>query len=183
MPDLFNRMFGLSQGTLGLPVAFVYALAALGAFTGGYLPTYLMKRGMSLNRARKGSMLVYALIITMVPAVLLMESAWPAALLLGIALFAHQGFSTNVFAFTTDVFPARVVGTAIGIAAFAGNMTGMGMIEFAGWSLDSGYGYAPMLFVCAGSYLVGLLLLHLLVPRIEASERDDGEEAEPVLGH
>jgi ACS family hexuronate transporter-like MFS transporter len=183
MPDLFNRMFGLSQGTLGLPVALVYTLAALGALTGGYLPTYLMNRGVPLNRARKGTMLLYALIITMVPLVLLMSNPWAAAVLLGIALFAHQGFSTNVFAFTTDVFPARVVGTAIGIAAFAGNLSGMGMIEFAGWSLDTGRGYGPMLFVCAGSYLAALAVLHLLVPRIQAHERDEDEAAAPAFGH
>jgi ACS family hexuronate transporter-like MFS transporter len=182
MPDLFNRMFNLSQGTLGLPVALVYAMAAVGAFAGGYLPTLLMRRGVSLNRARKGSMLLYALIITMVPLVLLMDNPWYAALLLGMALFAHQGFSTNVFAFTTDIFPARVVGTAIGIAAFAGNLSGMGMIEFAGWSLDTGRGYAPMLFVCAGSYLAALAVIQILVPRIV--EVEDGKEpGEPVLAH
>lgn len=182
MPDLFNRMFGLSQGTLGLPVAFVYALAALGALTGGYLPSLLIQRGVSVNRARKGSMLGYALIITIVPLVLVMDSPWTAALILGIALFAHQGFSTNVFAFTADIFPARIVGTAIGIAAFAGNLAGMGMIEFAGWSLDNGKGYAPMLWVSAFSYLAALLVLHLLVPRIEASDRKEGDSA-PLLAH
>jgi nitrate/nitrite transporter NarK len=112
-------------------------MAAVGALTGGFLPTLLMRRGVSLNGARKGSMLLYACIITCVPLVLLVDSPWHAAMLLGLGLFAHQGFSTNVFAFTTDVFPARMVGTAIGIAAFAGNLSGMGMIEFAGWSLDT----------------------------------------------
>jgi ACS family hexuronate transporter-like MFS transporter len=154
----------------------------MGALTGGYLPSLLIQRGVSVNRARKGSMLGYALIITIVPLVLVMDSPWTAALILGIALFAHQGFSTNVFAFTADVFPARIVGTAIGIAAFAGNLAGMGMIEFAGWSLDTGRGYAPMLWVSAFSYLAALLVLHLLVPRIEVSDRKDDDSA-PVLAH
>jgi ACS family hexuronate transporter-like MFS transporter len=38
MPDMFHRTFGLSQGTLGLPVAFVYFMAALGGLSGG-VPT------------------------------------------------------------------------------------------------------------------------------------------------
>ena len=166
MPDLFHRVFGLSQGTLGLPVAFVYGLAALGAITGGYLPLRLMIRGVSLNVARKSTMLLYALLILPVPLVLYAGDAWSAALLLGIALFAHQGFSVNVFGLTTDLFPARIVGSAIGIAAFAGNLSGMAMIEFAGWSLQTGHGYAPMLYICAGSYLVALLAVHLVMPRI-----------------
>ena len=181
IPDLFHRLFGLSQGTLGLPVALVYALAAVGALSGGYLPSRMLARGASPDRARKGSMLVYALLILPVPLALVVSSPWTAALLLGIALFAHQGFSTNVFGFTTDVFPSRVIGTAIGIGAFAGNMSGMAMIEFAGWSLDTGRGYAPMLFLCAGAYLAALLCIHLLVPRIEPIADDAGGQV--FAGH
>jgi ACS family hexuronate transporter-like MFS transporter len=170
MPDLFHRMFALSQGELGLPIAFIYLLAALGSLSGGLLPTWLMARGIGMNRARKGSMLLYALLILPVPLVLFTGDAWVAASLLGLGLFAHQGFSTNVFAMTADIFPSRMIGTAIGIGAFAGNLSGMAMIEGAGFSLDAGYGYAPMLVVCGGSYLIGLALVHLLVPRLVLAE-------------
>ncbi len=166
MPDLFHRLFGLSQGTLGLPIAVIYLAAALGSFSGGLLPTWLMARGASLNRARKSSMLVYALLILPVPLVAVADDAWTAAALLSLGLFAHQGFSTNVFGMTADIFPSRLVGTAIGIGAFAGNLTGMAMIEGAGWSLDAGLGYTPLLLVCGGSYLIALLLVHLFVPRL-----------------
>ncbi len=170
MPDLFHRMFGLSQGTLGLPIAFIYTMAALGSLSGGILPTWLLSRGVSLDRARKGSMLVYALLILPVPLVILTGNAWAAAALLGLGLFAHQGFSTNVFGMTADIFPSRMIGTAIGIGAFAGNLSGMAMIEGAGFSLDNGYGYAPLLLICGASYLVALLLIHLLVPRLTLAE-------------
>jgi len=170
MPDLFHRMFGMSQGSLGLPIATIYFLAALGSLSGGILPTYLLRRGVDVNRARKGSMLLYALLILPVPLVLLTGDPWVAAGLLGLGLFAHQGFSTNVFAMTADIFPSRMIGTAIGIGAFAGNLSGMGMIELAGWSLDNGHGYTPMLLICGGSYLVALLLIHLLVPKLVVAE-------------
>jgi ACS family hexuronate transporter-like MFS transporter len=170
MPDLFHRMFGMSQGTLGVPIAVIYFLAALGALSGGILPTWLLRRGVGVNRARKGSMLLYALLILPVPLVLLTGNPWVAAGLLGLGLFAHQGFSTNVFAMTADIFPARMIGTAIGIGAFAGNLSGMGMIELAGWSLDNGHGYTPLLLICGGSYLVALLLIHLLVPKLVVAE-------------
>jgi len=181
MPDLFHRVFGLSQGELGVPIAWVYTLAALGSLSGGILPTWLLSRGVEMNRARKGSMLLYALLILPVALVLHVDDAWAAAALLGLGLFAHQGFSTNVFGMTADIFPARMIGTAIGIGAFAGNLSGMAMIEAAGFSLERGYGYAPLLYVCAGSYLVGLLLIQLLVPKLELAEPD---AARPVFaGH
>jgi ACS family hexuronate transporter-like MFS transporter len=174
-------MFGLSQGTLGLPVAFIYAMAALGSLSGGWLPSRMMKRGASVDKARKGSMLLYALLIVPVPLLLLTDSPWAAATLLGLALFAHQGFSTNVFGMSADMFPARRVGTAIGISAFAGNLSGMAMIELAGWSLDNGYAYTPMLLICGASYLVALLLVQLLVPQIEIAE--PGASIAPVARH
>ncbi|HMN53332.1 MAG TPA: MFS transporter [Sphingopyxis sp.] len=181
MPDLFHRVFGLSQGTLGLPVAFVYFMAALGGITGGFLPSLLMTRGWSVNAARKTSMLIYAVLILPVPLLVHADSAWVAAAILGLGLFAHQGFSTNLFGLTTDVFPAKIVGSAIGIGAFAGNLSGMAMIEFAGWSLDTGRGYMPMMLICAFTYLAALAAIHLILPRIVAVDEEDGEA--PVLAH
>lgn len=65
---------------------------------------------------------------------------------------------------SADLFPPGVVGTAVGIGAFAGNLSGMAMLEGAGWSLDHGYGYAPLLCICAVSYLLATALVQILVP-------------------
>ena len=165
-PDLFHRRFGMSQAALGKPVAFIYAMAALGSLAGGWLPTRLLKSGVGADRARKGSMLV----ILPVPLLVFTHSVAGAAALLGLALFAHQGFSTNVFGMAADMFSARVVGTAVSLAAFAGNLSGMAMIELAGWSLDKGYGYAPLLVLCGVSYCFALLLVQWIVPRIVPPE-------------
>lgn len=177
LPDLFHRLFGMKQGTLGLPVALVYVFAACGALTGGFIPSRLMAAGWSVNRARKSAMLVYALLILPVPLVMSLQSPWTAALLLGLGLFAHQGFSTNVFGLTTDITPARSVGSTIGIAAFCGNFGSIGMIQFSAFSLSHGWGYAPMLVICASSYLVALGFIQLLTPVIvpvDEDERGDG---------
>lgn len=177
LPDLFHRLFGMEQGKLGLPVALVYLLAACGALTGGFLPSRLMAAGWSVNRARKVTMLGYALLVLPVVFVQSVSSPWSAALLLGLVLFAHQGFSTNVFGVVTDITPARSVGSRIGIAAFCGNLCSIGMIQFQAYALAHGWGYAPALAICAGSYLAALLAIHLLIPRIvpiDESERGDG---------
>ncbi|MET4663416.1 MFS transporter [Sphingomonas sp. PvP056] len=177
LPDLFHRLFGMEQGKLGLPVALVYLLAACGALTGGFLPSRLMAAGWSVDRARKLTMLGYALLVLPVVFVQSVSSPWSAALLLGLVLFAHQGFSTNVFGVVTDITPARSVGSRIGIAAFCGNLCSIGMIQFQAYALAQGWGYAPALAICAGSYLAALLAIHLLIPRIvpiDECERGDG---------
>lgn len=176
LPDLFHRMFGLPQGTVGLPVALAYTMAAAGALTGGWLPTRLMQRGWSVDRARKATLLLYAVLILPVTLVLLVQSPWSAAVLLGLGLFAHQGFSTNLFGLATDVVPARAVGSTIGIAAFCGNMWSIVLIQLAAVSLSHGWGYGPLLAICSVSYLLALACIQLLIPRIVAVE-DDGSGA------
>ncbi|HEX8486411.1 MFS transporter [Sphingomonas sp.] len=181
LPDLFHRMFGLQQGTVGLPVALVYLMAAAGALTGGWLPTRLMAKGWSVNRARKTTLLIYACLVLPVPLVMAVDSAWAAALLLGLGLFAHQGFSTNIFGLATDLVPARAVGSTIGIAAFFGNMWSIGLIQLAPVLLAAGWGYGPLLAICSVSYLIALGIVQVLIPRIVAVE-DDGSGA-VAMGH
>jgi ACS family hexuronate transporter-like MFS transporter len=170
IPDFFGRQFGMSQGTLGGPVALIYSLAALGALSSGLLFPRLVARGLSVNRARKSSMLFYALMILPMPLAILAPGPWVAAFVIGIALFAHQGFSTNVFGLAADAIPAGRVATVIGAGAVAGNLSGAGMIELAGWSIDNGLGYWPMFAVCSSAYLIATLWVHLLVPVIRPAQ-------------
>ncbi|MFN3457865.1 MAG: MFS transporter [Novosphingobium sp.] len=172
MPDFFNRQFGLSQGALGLPIAIIFTLAALGALTSGGLYPILLGKGFSVNRARKSSMLFYALVVLAMPLSLLTQSQWIAALLIGLGLFAHQGFSTNVFGMTADVIPATRVASVIALGAIAGNLSGTGIIEFAGWSLTNGLGYAPLFAICGSAYLAALAFIHLMLPKLELAADD-----------
>ena len=168
-PDFFNRQFHLGQGELGLPVALVYAMAAAGALTAGGLFPWLLARGRNVLGARLLAMLLFALLVLPVPLVLSVASPWSAALILGLALFAHQGFSTNIFGLATDVTPSTQVATVIGIGAFCGNIAGLGMLELAGWSLDRGHGYAPMFAISAISYLLAVAWVRALLLRLRGS--------------
>ena len=170
MPDYFNRQFGMGQARLGWPIAIIFTLAALGAVTSGALFPILRSRGLSVNAARKSSMLFYALVVLAMPLALLVHSPWIAALLIGLGLFAHQGFSTNIFGMTTDIVPATRVASVIALGAVAGNLSGTAIIEFTGWSLDHGHGYAPMFLICGGAYLAALAFLQVMLPKLEMAD-------------
>ncbi|MXP13255.1 MFS transporter [Altererythrobacter confluentis] len=172
-PDFFARQFNLGQGEIGYPTAIVYVLAAAGALSSGFLFPMLLGRGMDANRARKTSMFAYALLILPLPLALYAPNQWAAAMIIGLGLFAHQGFSTNIFGMTADIVPARQVGSVIAMGALAGNLSGAGMLEFAGWSLDSGYGYTPMFLMSASAYLLALGWIHLMQPRLEVVNTAD----------
>ena len=166
IPDFFARVFAMKQGTLGGPTAVAYGFAAMGALSSGLLFPLLLNQGWSMNRARKTSMLFYACLILPLPLAIYAPNPWVAALIIGVALFAHQGFSTNVFGMTADAVPVARVATVISTGAVAGNLSGAGMIWFAGYSLMHRWGYWPMFAICASAYLLALLWIHLMLPVI-----------------
>ena len=170
IPDFFHRVFGMAQADLGGPVALIYTLAALGALSSGLLFPRLVARGWTVNAARKTSMLFYATVILIMPLALMAGSPWIAALVIGIALFAHQGFSTNIFGLTADIVPTARVGTVIAAGAVGGNISGALMIEFAGWSMGHGHGYWPMFVICGSGYLLATLWVHVLLPVVRLAE-------------
>ena len=174
LPDLFNKVFQLSQSELIGPTALAFSLAAVGALTSGKLFGVLLGRGRSVNSARKTGMLLYALVILPIPLALTVDSAWTAAAIIGLGLFAHQGFSTNIFGFAADAIPARRVATVMAIGAIAGNLAGFGIQEATGALLTGGYGYAPLFYGAAVAYLLALGWIHLLVPKIVAEDEGAG---------
>jgi ACS family hexuronate transporter-like MFS transporter len=165
-PDLFHRVFGLSMKEFAIPLACIYLIAASGSLTVGFVVNRLLARGWTINRARKTVMLVCALLVTPVPLVLLAPNPWVAVALLGLTLAAHQGFSVNVFGIITDVVPAQRVGTTTSLGAFAGNLSGMAVLQLAGMLLSSGAGYLPLFLMASCAYLLALAWIHLWLPTL-----------------
>ena len=167
MPDFFHRVFGMEQGTLGYPIVLIYVLAACGALSSGWLFPRLIDSGLGIDAARKRSMLFYALLILPMPLALLTGNPWIAATVIGMGLFAHQGFSTNIFGLTADIIPGSGVARVVAMGAVAGNLSGALMLELTGWSIDNGHGYWPMFAICAAAYLLALAFIQAMLPRIE----------------
>ena len=98
------------------------------------------------------------------------DAKWIAVLLIGVAAAAHQGFSANMFTLASDMFPRGAVGSVVGIGGFAGAMGGVLMNLAAGRLRDSTGNYIVMFSMAASAYLLALLVIHLLVPRLEPVE-------------
>ena len=166
LPDLFTKVFGLSQQELVGPTALAFALAAVGALSGGALFPALLNRGRSVNAARKQAMFLFALVVVPIPLALSASSPWVAAVIIGLGLFAHQGFSTNIFGLAADSIPTSRVASVMAVGAIAGNIAGFGIQEATGKLLTSGIGYWPLFAGAAVAYLLALLWIHLWVPVI-----------------
>jgi ACS family hexuronate transporter-like MFS transporter len=167
LPKFLNSRFGLSLTQLGWPLVIVYNFATVGSIAGGWLSARFLKRGWSLNRARKTAMLICALAVTPIMFGATASRMWVAVALVGLAVAAHQGWSANVFTLSSDLFPKRAVGSVVGIGGFGGAIGGLLIATFTGFVLQFTHSYVPMFIIAGSAYLIALLVIHLLTPRLE----------------
>jgi MFS transporter, ACS family, hexuronate transporter len=167
LADFYRKEYGLTTTELAIPLGIAFAGSALGAFGAGWLSTTLLERGISVNRVRKGMMLGSALIVLPLPLIVQLQSFWPVAIMMGVVMAGHQGFSLSIFSTITDVVPRAKVGRVTAFGAFMGNMGGAGIVWTAGALLTAGYGYTPIFLFASVSYLLALAWLHMLMPNIE----------------
>ena len=170
LPDILHRHFRLGIGQLGAPVAVIYAMAGIGALVGGMIPAWIAGRDaatVAREQARRLVMGVAALAVLPVFLALEVDSLWVAVLIVGVALAAHQAFSTNLFAFAADAVPASRVGAVVGFAAFCGNLGGVLALRLTGWIVQTsrdGDAFLRIFVGCACLYPLAWIALRLLAP-------------------
>jgi ACS family hexuronate transporter-like MFS transporter len=160
--------FDVNIKNIALPFFVIYILADGGSIFGGYLSGALMRKGWTVNKARKITLLICAIIILPVSFVAVTESKWIAIFLIGLAAAGHQAWSANIFTLVSDVFPKKATASVVGIGGMVGAVAGIIADMALGTVLDSagnsGYFWA---FMIAGScYLIILGLVQLLMPNM-----------------
>ncbi|MDW7693909.1 MFS transporter [Flammeovirgaceae bacterium SG7u.111] len=158
--------FDVNIKNIGVPFLVMYLLADGGSIMGGWLSGAFMNKGWSVNKARKLTLLICAIIILPVAFVAITDNKWLAVFLIGLGAAGHQAWSANIFTLVSDVFPKKAVGSVTGIGGMIGAVAGIIGDKALGQVLDTagntGYFWA---FLIAGScYLVILGIVHLLMP-------------------
>src|ERR1700733_4792473 len=132
-----------------------------------WVPGFL-NRGRSVNTARKTTFLLCALCVLPIVFAYRMESLWGAVVLIGLAAAAHQGFSANLLTLPSDMFPSEAVGSVVGIGGMAGAIGGMLIAKVVGYALQWTGSYMVPFLMAGVAYLLGLAVMQILAPRLEA---------------
>jgi ACS family hexuronate transporter-like MFS transporter len=162
---------------MGPPIVAIYLLADVGSIGGGWLSSRLIKHGWTVNAARKTAMLVCATCVTPIVFASGRIGLWTAVLLIGLAAAAHQGWSANLFATVSDMFPRHAVGSVTGFGGMAGAVGGMLIALVVGEILQRTGSYVPIFAIAASAYLLALLVIHSLAPRLRPAELGAPEAA------
>lgn len=169
LPSFLSQKYKLDLANLGVPLIVIYSMTSVGSIGGGWFSGALIKRGWSINKARKTVMLVCAILI--VPIVFASSvPKWWAVFLIGLAAASHQGWSANIFTTASDMFPKKAVASVVGVGGMAGAIGGMLIATAAGLILQFTGHYLPLFIVCGSVYLVALFIFHILVPRLEPAD-------------
>ncbi|TAL80003.1 MAG: MFS transporter [Bacteroidetes bacterium] len=166
------RGAGLNIKSFGLPLVVIYTSTTVGSIFGGWLSSFMIKRGISPFNARKYTMLIFAILV--IPIFFAQSqgvSTWEAIALISLAASSHQAWSANIFTTVSDAFPKRAVSSVIGIGGMAGALGGAFVSIFAGNLLafykKAGHvetGYTVMFTIAACTYILAWIIMTVLAP-------------------
>jgi MFS transporter, ACS family, hexuronate transporter len=177
LPKYLNSRFDLTLNALGPPLIAIYCMADAGSIAGGWLAASFIRRGWSINRARKTAMLACALAVVPIVFVSMTHNLWMAVVLIGLATAGHQGWSANLFTLTSDMFPQRAVASVVGLGGFAGAVGGMAISAFTGFLLQATGSYVSVFMMAASAYLLALAAVHGIAPRLDRADALANQEA------
>jgi ACS family hexuronate transporter-like MFS transporter len=173
---------GMSKTEIAFPITIVYAITAVLTISGGWLSSYLIKKGMTVNSSRKTTMFICVALVLPVVLIQFSHDIWVSVYIIAFAAGAHTVWKGVLLTAVSDQFPKEVVGSVSGIGGFGGAVGGMLAAKGVGILLDDykavdnlqgGYN---LIFICCGAlFLAATVLFHLLSPRLEKVTFDSGK--------
>ncbi len=174
LPDYFSGTFHLDLKKPGWPLVIVYTATSIGSIGGGYLSSYLIKKGWSAYKARKTSMFIFALCVLPIMTAQFTGNIWTAVALISLAAAAHQAWSANIFTTASDFFPKKAVSSVVGIGGMAGAAGGIlfpfivsNILQYFKEAGNKNSGYNIIFIICGSAYLFAWIIMHLLTPKVK----------------
>ena len=163
LPKYLLDARGFDIKAVGAVAWIPFAAAAVGCLVGGGLSSWLLTRGHSVDVARKVALGASAIVMPCVMLVPSVSVPW-VIVLFSVAFFGQQSWSTLVMILPTDLFPRHALGTVAGFVGLGGALGGIVLGQLAGWLLDNGFSYTPVLVVAGSLHVAAFLLILLTVP-------------------
>lgn len=168
LPAYFSDVFKMDLTKPSLPLIIIYSGTTIGSIGGGYLSSFLIKKGWVIGRARSITMLLFALMVVPVMFSKYVDNMWMITIIIAFATAAHQGWGANLMTTVGDQLPNSYVSSVIGFGGMLGSAAGIIFPLFIGIVLDTfkkagniNGGYNIIFFIAGISYVAawGLILL------------------------
>ena len=167
LPKFLLEAFRLDIRTAGAVGWIPYAASGVGCLFGGGLSSWLLRRGQSVDRARKIALGASAALMPWVMLVPTMHSVGWVIFIFSMAFFGQQSWSTLVMVLPTDMIPVRAVGTLAGLVGFGGAMGGVALGQLVGYMRDHGSSFTPALVIAGSLHILAFATICIGIPRIQ----------------
>ena len=167
LPNYLKSERGFSLALIGLLAWIPFLFADIGNLAGGALSSLLIKRGWSVDRARKTVLVSSAMLVPLGVAMVVGASS-DAIAIAGISVIAYgfQSWIVNVHTLPSDCFPKQDVGSVFGIGGTSAGIASMGFTLLVGYIVDR-FSYTPVFIMVGLMAPLAAILLLLIMRRIE----------------
>lgn len=169
LPAYFSDVFKMDLTKPSLPLIIIYSGTTIGSIGGGYLSSFLIKKGWAIGRARSVTMLLFALMVVPVMFSKYVDNMWMITIIIAFATAAHQGWGANLMTTVGDQLPNSYVSSVIGFGGMLGSAAGIIFPLFIGIVLDTfkkagnvNGGYNIIFFIAGISYVAAWGLISLI---------------------
>lgn len=173
MPTYLNTQRGFDLKGIAIAIPLIYMIATLVGFVGGWTPGYLMRLGWSVDRARKTTMLVSALMLPISALAVFAANPWVAIVLVSMACGAHNSWSANIFTLCSDCFPAKAVASVTGLGGFAGGIGGILFSALIPGFVVQYFGYVPVFILMGILHPLAFLVIKVFIKTIKQVELNE----------
>ncbi|HEY9431306.1 MAG TPA: MFS transporter, partial [Blastocatellia bacterium] len=165
LPLFLNKVHGFDLRKIGMFAWVPFVAADAGSLLGGFASGFLIKRGWSVNRARKATIGFASFL--MPAGILAARASDPmiALALIGLVLFGFQFWINNVQTLPSDFFSDKMVASVAGLGGVGAGVGSMTFILATGWAVDH-FGYTPVLTVAGALAPIGTIVLFALAGTI-----------------
>jgi ACS family hexuronate transporter-like MFS transporter len=167
IPDFLSKTHGIDIKQVVLPLIVIYTVSSVGGIGGGWISSNYIKKGRSIDYARKTTILICALMILPVMLVSQVANLWIAVGLISLAAAGHQGWASNIFTIVSDIYPKNAVGSMIGLSGFLGAVGGALSASFVGILLEGTGSYFLIFLVASSVYLLNWIILKASIREIK----------------
>ena len=163
-PKYLQQEQGFDLADIGKFSWIPFVALAFGNIAGGLIPNRLVKRGWSVNRARKSVMLMASLAMPIL-CFSIARSHVPALALayISLAMFFHAAWANMTL--PAEVLPSRAIGSVTGLAGAMGGVMGIITQTGIGWTVQN-ISFTPVFAVAAFMHLAALTGITLLIGKI-----------------
>lgn len=167
LPNYLRAERGFSLALIGLLAWIPFLFADLGNLAGGAASSLLIRRGWSVDRARKTVLVVSALLVPLgVLGVVSAPSDAVAIASISVIAFAFQSWIVNVLTIPSDTFPKQDVGSVFGVGGTAAGIASVLFTLLIGYVVDR-FSYTPVFVLVGIMAPLAALLFILIIRRID----------------